>query len=82
METGTPAEPADALPAVERYPGALCERFAAYDEFLPGDAAEALRAPIDAHFSEPHKHGSTPTSSGITGTCPASTPICAPRRRR
>lgn len=59
-ERGSPDEPAaadaDALPAVERYPGALCERFEAYDDFLAGDEADALRAPVDAHFSEPHQH--------------------------
>jgi hypothetical protein len=64
METGPETRPsdgpgagqADALPAADRYPGALTARFEAYDDFLPADEAEALRTPIDAHFSEPHEH--------------------------
>lgn len=64
MEIGSEQRPPDGpqtmepeeLLAADPYPGALTERFAAYDDFLPDDEAEALREPIDVHFSEPHKH--------------------------
>jgi hypothetical protein len=39
------------------YPGAMRAPFATFDDFLLDHEAEALRAPIDLHFSEPHLHG-------------------------
>ena len=38
------------------YPGAMRAPFAIFDDFLLDHEAEALRAPIDLHFSEPHQH--------------------------
>ncbi|MEA3013447.1 MAG: hypothetical protein QOD42_1992 [Sphingomonadales bacterium] len=57
-ERGAPdgAGAAEALPAADPYPGAMRAPFATFDDFLLDDEAEALRAPIDLHFSEPHQH--------------------------
>jgi hypothetical protein len=38
------------------YPGAMRAPFEIFDDFLLDHEAEALRAPIDLHFSEPHQH--------------------------
>jgi Rps23 Pro-64 3,4-dihydroxylase Tpa1-like proline 4-hydroxylase len=58
MDTGPEPGAADAeeLLAADPYPDALRAPFAAYNDFLPWDEAEALRAPIDLHFSAPHQH--------------------------
>lgn len=42
--------------APDPYPGAMRAPFAIFDDFLLDHEAEALRAPIDLHFSEPHLH--------------------------
>ncbi|HYI49156.1 MAG TPA: hypothetical protein VEX35_11905 [Allosphingosinicella sp.] len=62
METGAgtrppdrPTEEEEELLAADLYPGALTARFDVFDDFLARDEAEAMRAAIDTHFSEPHK---------------------------
>ncbi|HEV7658244.1 MAG TPA: 2OG-Fe(II) oxygenase [Allosphingosinicella sp.] len=41
----------------DAYSGAMRAPFAIFNDFLLDHEAEALRAPIDLHFSDPHRHG-------------------------
>ena len=34
----------------------LTERLYVFDDFLPGETSAAMRADIDAHFSNPYQH--------------------------